>query len=328
MIDHRERLERTLAGIKPDRIPCALWQHFPVDDQNPYPLAKAILAFQDRFDFDFVKITPSSSFCLKDWGVIDEWQGHVEGTRTYLHRPIQSPDDWYQLNPLDPTQGSLGQQLECVAYLQKTLPKNTPFIQTIYNPLSQVNNLLGRDLVAQHIRRYPEALKKGLETIQETTIRFVEEVKKLGVAGIFLAIQHASHQILSEQEYREFGIPYDLALIEAVQECWFNVAHIHGDGIMFDLFADYPIQVLNWHDRETEPSLKAGLGLINGCVCGGINRIESLVLGTPDDIRKEAVQAFEQTEGKRFILGTGCVTPMNTPYGNIRAFRDIAEELV
>ena len=97
---------------------------------------------------------------------------------------------------------------------------------------------------------------------------------------------------------------------------------------MYDLITDYPVQVLNWHDRETEPSLKAGLDKFSGCVCGGINRIESLYLGTPDIIRKEAKQAYEQTDGRRFILGTGCVLPVNTPYGNIRAFRDVVEELV
>lgn len=328
MINHRERLERTLSGEKPDRIPCALWQHFPVDDQHPSSLAKAILAFQEQFDFDFVKITPHSSFCLKDWGVIDEWQGHVEGTRAYLHRPIKSPDDWYQLSPLDPTKGHLGKQLECVATLQKSLPKETPYFQTIYNPLSQAKNLLGPNLVSQYIRCFPDAFKQGLETILGTTIRFIEEVKKLGVAGIFLAIQHASYQILSEQEYRDFGMPYDLAILESVRDCWVNVAHVHGDSIMFDLIADYPIQVLNWHDRETKPSLKAGLARFPACVCGGVKRIESLVLGTPEDIRKEAVEAFHQTEGKRFILGTGCVTPKNAPYGNIRALREIAEELV
>lgn len=328
MSNHRERLERTLSGEKPDRIPCALWQHFPVDDQSSAALARASIALQEQFDFDFVKISPESSFCLTGWGLVDEWQGNYEGTRTYLHYPVQSPDDWNKIKPLDPTKGSLGEQLECVAYLQKALPKNTPYIQTIFNPLTQAHNLLGQRHLSRYLRLYPDALKAGLDAILETTIQFIEELKKRGIAGIFLAIQHASYDILNEDEYREFGVPYDLAVLSAVEDCWFNVAHIHGDAIMYDLITDYPVQVLNWHDRETEPSLKAGLDKFSGCVCGGINRIESLYLGTPDVIRKEAKQAYEQTDGRRFILGTGCVLPVNTPYGNIRAFRDVVEELV
>jgi len=66
---HRERMERVILGEKPDRIPISFWRHFPIDDQTPEGLAKALIDFQKRYDFDFVKVTPSSSFCLYDWGV-------------------------------------------------------------------------------------------------------------------------------------------------------------------------------------------------------------------------------------------------------------------
>ena len=66
-ITHRQRLETCLAGEKPDRTPVALWRHFPVDDQTPTGLAAATLKFQQDYDFDLVKVSPPSSFCLKDW---------------------------------------------------------------------------------------------------------------------------------------------------------------------------------------------------------------------------------------------------------------------
>ena len=74
-ISHRQRLENVLSGEPPDRVPVSLWRHFPVDDQTPEGLAAATASFQRRYDFDFIKVTPSSSFCLKDWGVEDEWRG-------------------------------------------------------------------------------------------------------------------------------------------------------------------------------------------------------------------------------------------------------------
>ena len=69
MITHRTRLEACLSNQPVDRPPVALWRHFPVDDQTPFGLANATLVFQKTFDFDLVKVTPSSSFCLKDWGM-------------------------------------------------------------------------------------------------------------------------------------------------------------------------------------------------------------------------------------------------------------------
>jgi len=77
-MNKRERLEAAIHGQQVDRIPIALWRHFPGDDQRPDDLAAATAGFQRRWDFDFVKVTPASSFCLRDWGVEDEWTGNVE----------------------------------------------------------------------------------------------------------------------------------------------------------------------------------------------------------------------------------------------------------
>ncbi len=324
---HRHRLEVTLSGNKPDRLPVALWHHFPVDDLDGDLLAKATVAYQQQFDFDLIKVMPPSSFAIKDWGVKDEWLGNDEGTRIYTQRAIHTPEDWLKLKPLDPHKGYLGRQLKCLANLQESFGTDVPYLQTIFNPLSQVKNLVGPKQVSVHIREYPDELHAGLKTITETALRFIEASKELGISGIFLAIQHASYQILTEEEYAEFGRTYDLPILEAAGDLWANMAHLHGDEIMFDLLADYPVQIMNWHDRETKPSLSEGLQKFPGTVCGGISRIESFVLGTPEKVKQEAHEAFQQTGGKRLILGTGCVIPLNTPYGNIMAAREVVEEL-
>ncbi len=326
-ISHRERLETTLAGKKPDRPPVALWRHFPVDDQDPMQLAAATLNFQEQFDFDFVKISPPSSFCLKDWGANDQWRGHPEGTRSYIKRPIQHPEDWTKLESLNPKKGFLGQQLRCLAEINMRLPSHTPKIQTIFNPLSQAKNLVGPDQLPVHIRKYPQAVHAGLRTIQETILRFLEEAKQYAIDGIFFAIQHASSHILTQEEYTAFGKAYDLPILEQTQDLWLNLAHIHGLAIDFELIADYPLQILNWHDRETDPDLKSAQTIFNGTVCGGLAIEETLVLGTSANIEKEAIDAFEQTQGIKFILGTGCVMPVITPWGNIMAARQIVEKL-
>ncbi len=81
-LSHKERMGACLKDNPAlDRPPVALWRHFPVDDQSPEGLAAAVLDFQSRYDFDLVKVTPASSFCLKDWGVDDVWEGSPEGTR-------------------------------------------------------------------------------------------------------------------------------------------------------------------------------------------------------------------------------------------------------
>jgi uroporphyrinogen decarboxylase len=53
-----------------------------------------------------------------------------------------------------------------------------------------------------------------------------------------------------------------------------------------------------------------------------------MVRGTPEQVRAEAQAAFVQTDGGcRWVLGTGCVTPITAPWGNLWAAREAVEEL-
>lgn len=322
-LSHRERMERTLQGEKADQIPISLWNHFPVDDQQPELLAKATISFQKTYDFDFVKVMPPSSFCLKDWGAKDIWKGNNEGTRDYLTPVIKKQEDWKLLKTLNPLDGYLGNQLECLKLLKAKLPSDVPFIQTIFNPLSQAKNLAGKSTLLPYLRKSPRALHDGLKTITETTIRFIKECLKLKIDGFFFAVQHASYDLLSEIEFEEFVLKYDRELFELISEAWLNMVHIHGTNIMFDQMCKYPFQILNWHDRDTSPNLKQGAELSGSSVCGGLSRINTMVLGNEQSIRTEITDAIGQTDGKGLIIGTGCVMPLNTPYGNIMSAVEI-----
>jgi uroporphyrinogen decarboxylase len=200
-----------------------------------------------------------------------------------------------------------------------------PFIQTIFSPLAQAKNLSGHDRLLVHLRQAPDLLRAGLETITETTIRFVEACIGTGIAGIYYAASMAAYESLSETEYHSFGEPYDRQILAAAEECWFNMVHLHGVDVMYDLVASYPAQALNWHDRETPPSLAEGMQRFPGAVSGGLGRWDDLLRGTPDDVRARSADAIQQTGGMRLILSSGCVVPVNAPFSNLRAVRQAVE---
>jgi len=325
-MNRRERLEACITGDSVDRTPIALWRHFPVDDQSPSRLASATVDFQRTFDFDLVKVSPASSFCIKDWGARDEWQGAAEGTREYTHRVIQHPDDWEQLSILDPTKGFLSAQLDCLRMIVGELGEDVPVIQTIFNPLAQAKNLVGAQNLSVHLRRHPNALHAGLQIIAESIQRFIEAARQTGIAGIFYAVQHAQYSLFTEQEYEVFGTFYDMQALQPARDFWLNMLHLHGTQVMFDHFLDYPVAILNWHDRETPPSLAEAQEKFSGALCGGLRREETMVLGSPESVKAEVQDAIRETRGQRLILGTGCVMPTIAPRGNILAARESVEE--
>jgi uroporphyrinogen decarboxylase len=320
----RKRLEATIAGEAVDRPAAALWRHWPVDDQRAEDLARSTLDFQRTFDFDFIKVTPSSNYCLADWGAVSYWEGNQEGTREWGPRVVQSAEDWTRLRPLDPSSGLLDEIRRALHLIGGEVGEEVPFIQTIFNPLAQARNLAGERLLAD-LRQHPEALKAGLETITQTIVRFIEAARPSGMAGIFLALQHATYDLLNEAEYREFGRPYDLRILEAADGLWFNLLHLHGTHVMFDLVAEYPVQAINWHDQETPPSLAEAKGRFPGALVGGLRQWETMLRGTPERVGSEARAAIEETGGRRLVIGTGCVTPITAPIVNIRAARDAVE---
>ncbi|MBI5295841.1 MAG: uroporphyrinogen decarboxylase [Chloroflexi bacterium] len=323
MITHRERIQTCIQGEQPDRPPVALWRHFPVEDQTPEGLAASTLNFQRTYDFDLVKVTPSSSFCLRDWGVEDEWQGNPEGTRTYTRRVIHDPRDWESLPALDPVSAPhLSAQLACLRLIRAELGPGTPMLQTVFSPLAQARNLAGADTLLAHLRLYPEAVMQGLETIAEITRRFVEASMQTGIDGVFYAIQHGQAHLLSLDEYRHFGLPFDQRVLAPTGDLWCNMLHLHGHHVHFSLVNAFEFQIVNWHDRETPPALSEAQQTFKGVRCGGL-RQDTLVYRDQAEVQQEADDALAQTGGRRFILSTGCVVPIMAPHGNLNTVAQI-----
>jgi uroporphyrinogen decarboxylase len=321
----RERVEAAIAGGVADRLPVALWRHFPGDDQDPASLAESTLAFQREFDFDLIKVTPASSFSTRGWGVEDVWRGEAEGTRQYTTRAIHIASDWRGLTPQSITEGPLAQQLESLRLVLAGADPDVPVLQTVFSPLAQAKHLAGEARLIEHLHAAPEDVLAGLETIAATTRAFVGAAAALGVAGVFYAVQHGSYRFFDDAGYARFGEPFDHRILEAADGLWCNMLHLHGEAILFHIAERLPVQIVNWHDRETPPTLREGKRRIAGAVCGGLQRWDTMVVGKPSDVHAEARQAIASLGGKGLVLGTGCVVPVVAPRSNLLAARQAVE---
>lgn len=318
-MNKQERVRAAFRREPVDRVPIALWRHFPVEDQTAAGLTKAVVAFQRQYDFDFVKVTPPSDYMVVDWGLTGEYRGSSEGVREVTARPIRSASDWEKLRPLDPGKGSLGRQLDSMRLIGQELAGEAPYLQTIFSPLSTARKI-GGERWREDLRGNPQILHGALAAIAETTANFARESLRAGADGIFFATQTASRALVTEEEYREFGERYDGPVLRAVAgQSELNVLHLHGEQIMFDLAAGYPVAAVNWHDRRTAPSLKEALGRFPRGLIGGLDELGSLLHGTPAEVAAQAADAIAQTGGRAMVVGAGCVIRIDTPEQNIRA---------
>jgi uroporphyrinogen decarboxylase len=318
-MNHWERVQAAIAGEEVDRPPIALWRHFPDDDQYVDKLAAHTLAWQDRWQFDLVKFMPPGTYGVEDWGAVSAYRGAPNGTRVVVKPAVVRAADWRNIRDLDVRQGSYGRQNQALAAVAEKLDGTVPILQTVFSPLTTARKLATEALFAD-LRRAPDALEQALQVITGVTIRFALDALQAGAHGVFFATQLASFRSLSAAEYERFGKTFDLQVLAALAgKTRLSMLHAHGDDIMFDLLAAYPVEMMNWHDRLTEPDLRAAATRFPGLLVGGLNEHGALLGDDPGAIANEIRDAIEQTHGRRLMLGPGCGMPLAVSAASIAA---------
>jgi uroporphyrinogen decarboxylase len=320
-MNKRERIAAVIKNEPVDRPPIALWRHFPGDDLDAEKFARRVVDFQRAFDFDFVKVTPAASYVGEMYGGELRDAGNREGTRTHHRRAVNDWRDWRKIEPVDQDHAVIQRESKAIRLIRSELGWDVPIMQTIFSPLSCARTMAG-DRFVQDLREHPSEVMHALGHLGTTMERFAHASIEAGADALFFATQVASRDVLREDESRAFGQSYDLALLGHLGgHVDFTLLHIHGENIFYrDLF-QYPVQMVNWHDRKTLPTLKEGKRLFHGAVAGGIDEWNVLAVGTPEQVRAQVKDAIEQTDGMGLVIAAGCVISTDTPEQNIRAAR-------
>ncbi|MGZ3675281.1 MAG: uroporphyrinogen decarboxylase family protein [Ktedonobacterales bacterium] len=323
-MDKRTRVEAALHGDAVDHVPISFWGHDYMREWTPEGLAAAMLENYHTYDWDYMKVNPRASYHVEDWGATLERTSDPNHGHRFLAVPVNGPDDWRRLRPLEPDRGVLGQQLTALRLIGEGLRGEAHFIQTIFSPLSVAKYLVGNrpEPVKQSIADHPDALKAALEVIVQTFATYANASLAAGASGIFFATTGwASADLLTQDQYTEFGVEYDLRVLDAVVgRAPFNVLHNCGDHIYFDLLASYPVHAISWAATlPGNPSLADGKLHTAAALMGGVDEKTTLPHGTPDRVAAEVTQAIKETYGRRLLLAPGCSIPPNTPPANLRA---------
>ena len=324
----RERLERAIAGEPVDRAPVALWRHWPGDDQRYADLARSTIDYQHDYNWDFVRLMPSRTFQVVDYGVQDFWDGDARGIGKITKRVVNRSLDWTEIRPLSPARGNLLQQAQCARLIGQALQADAvPVLQSVYSPFIQASQMAGRQKLLRDMRVRPDRLRSGLNQLTESTMRFLDTLKKIpSIAGVFLVTAFASHDCMSEEEYRRFVLPHCRTILSGLPDHWWlNIVQVGGPAPMLPVFSDLPIQALNWDTRLDPDSLSSEGSAFGFAACGGLNDDEHLLKGTPTLIHAAIRSALNQTESRRLIISGSGAGRINLPLSNMRALRSGVE---
>lgn len=304
-----ERVRAALRGEALDRPPFSFWTHLPQIDLDWRRIAEESAAFQSRYDLDFVKSMPNGFYCVEDWGAKLDFSGIAAGgVGQVVSSPIAAIDDWAKLERVSVLEGAYGRELKHLERLRSLVDEDVPILATVFSPLT-IAGKLSRDLHRKHLRAAPEAVLAGLGRITEVTCDFARAAMARGCAGMFFALQEASHAAFAPEEYARWGEPGDRSVIAAAREAggWFNVLHMHGDDVLFGQLARYDVTALNWHIGETPPSI-ADYRASGGTrpIVGGLQR-SHLTKRDRAAVMADLTRSLSETQGRGILIAPACV---------------------
>ena len=317
-----------MKGEKTDRLPVSFWRHFYDKESTAQGLADAMLAFQKKYDWDFMKVNPRASYHIEGWGAKTHYpEDSLSGAKVIEH-PVKKTRDWEKIKKLTMSNRAFAEQLEALRLIKGKLKDELFIVETIFSPLSVVGDLVKeeQDLV-NDLREKPELIHKALEVICEVFSSFADECLNSGADGIFFATtEWATKNTLTEDEYLEFGKPYDLKLLRQVESAELNILHICKSNNFLPLFADYPVKAVNWNSTDsTNLNLKEGAQILNKAVLGGIDHKNLMLKGTKDEVSSKVKELMELSKDIRLIVGPGCIIPPETPEENLQAVKEALE---
>jgi uroporphyrinogen decarboxylase len=329
-VDRIQRVEAVLEGRRPDRPPVSFWYHFAADCVAGPRAVEAHVRHVENYDLDFLKIMDDNRYprSATASGVIAE------------------AGDLDKLSVLGGDEETFGRQLELIGSLAKRYGGERRMATTIFNAWSTLRQMTVPDTgahgppvmesaadprdaaMSRFLREAPEALARALEVIAESTANFARHAIAAGADGVYLSVRDdwVDGPENCAGTYDRLVRPGDLKILAGAAQGTFNILHVCGKGLDFRRFAGYPVHVIHWADRSAGPTIAEVAGWVRPAICAGLDNLEMMVTGTPDDCARQVADAIQQAGGRPILVAPGCTfDPQQVPPENLHAIRRAVE---
>jgi uroporphyrinogen decarboxylase len=318
----RERVKAAIAMGVADRPPVGAWGHTYREEWSPESLAAITVEKARQFGWDFVKFQPRASSFAEAFGSVYKPAGHRLKGPVLVSPAVPDVESWRSVRLVNPK--VFDDQVRAIAMVARELGPDVPVIQTVFSPITVGGYLVGKSQsrVVRELRKHPELVRPALERIADALVDFSRRSVEAGAAGIFYAISgYAGRGVMPESLYRELVLPYDVNVLSRLpREAWFNVVHLCGSNLNFELAREMPAQVVSWSiHNQGNPSLAEGRKLSGRAVMGGLGQRASLLYGPPTEVEAEARRAVAETGGRGLLLAPGCSVPPRAKDINLAA---------
>ena len=285
---------------------------FPQAHKDPQAMADLAIAGHEILGFDTVM--PAYSVhqesaalgCHVNWGDRDM----MPDAKTSPHEDfsdIEIPENLFE-------KPSMKVVLDALSILRHQVGGKAAIFGKVMGPWTLSYHMAGVENFLRHVgRREKEKVNKMLRQLMKVTINFARAQFKAGADAVVLA-DHATGDLVGPHHYREFLLPIHKEITAQIEGPL--ILHVCGncsDRLELFLEAGFDAYHFEWQidARMAVQTLGQRMSLV-----GNINNPETLFLGTPEDVYKQARYAVEAGVN---IIGPECAIPLTTPMENLKA---------
>lgn len=330
----KERLYRALKKMDVDRMPAVCFTQtatveqmeacgafWPEANEEPELIAKLGEAGHTVIGYEAIRvpfdITAEAEFfgCKLKAGTREQQPsviGHVAAT----------PEDVDKLKDFKFGGNTrVDRVIKSIAILKEKYGDEIPIIGSMLGPFSLAQHLNGDNWFMGLMTDDP-VVQPLIDMTTDFCVRYAQEMVKAGACCMVIIDPTASYELLGDQFYEKFAIPYHKKIADAMKALDVpTVLHICGDttkGIyLMDRAGVEGISV------DQKVNVKAAAETAKEAVIvGNLDPVQLLWKGTPEAIKAECAKVY--ADGAR-IVTVGCGTVSATPTENLKAFVEFAK---
>jgi len=230
---------------------------------------------------------------------------------------LASYADWSKLALWDPWEHERTRdRLQAIALYRQKVGGYYPIVGWVEGAAAEAADLRGVSSLMEDMLSEPGAVHDLLEMCTQAAITFA--VAQVEAGADMVGIGDAVCSLMSPRMYRDFGLPYEQRIIEAIHAAGGKVK-LHICGNTSRHLADMARTGADIIDVDWMVDMGQAVRTFTGYSANGnYDPVGVLYQGTPEDVAS-AVHRCLAVADDRSMISAGCEVPADTPHANLLA---------
>jgi MtaA/CmuA family methyltransferase len=210
--------------------------------------------------------------------------------------------------------------LEAISILRHQYGDRVAIVGKVFGPWTLAYHTFGVQNFLMKIILEPDDVRRILDRLKDVTILYGKAQIDAG-ADVLCLPDHVTGDLVGPHVYRDFLLPVHKVLTQEIG-C---PLILHCCGSTLDRLEYFVAAGFDCYHFESKVDARQAKALVGNrmSLIGNVNNPETLLQGTPEDVKRESRYALEAGVE---ILAPECAVPTATPNANLAAIVEVAKE--